>query len=80
MLDDLRNASAYIEEEEEEPIPQAQTVVRPRRVRSYAAQSSGKLLGMTAVQRFILSLMLFMMVLILGVIALVASGSIYLPF
>jgi hypothetical protein len=73
MLDDLRNSSNFIEEEEtpEEPI---QVVRRPMR-----QQRPESFLGMTAQQRFILSLMLLFMVLILGVIALVASGSFYIP-
>ena len=76
MLDDLRNSSVFIEEEEE-PAPEVQAQSHRLRAR---AGGSGKFLGMTAVQRFILSLMLFMMVFILGVIALIATDSIYLPF
>lgn len=76
MLDDLRNSSAFIEDEE--PAPEAQTSARrPRRARS---QSRSTFLGMTAMQRFFLSLMLFMMIFILGIMALVLTGSIYLPF
>lgn len=74
MLDDLRNSSVFIDEEEtpNEPAPE----IRPRVVR----RKKESFLGMTAFQRFLLSLMLFFMILILGAFALVASGSVYLPF
>lgn len=78
MLDDLRSSSAFIEDEEEEETSlEANTSMRQPRARR---QSPGTFLGMTAMQRFIISLMLFMMVFIVGVLALMATGSIYLPF
>ena len=75
MLDDLRSSSAFIDEEE--PMLAAEAPVRQLRGRR---QSRSTFLGMTAIQRFFISLMLFMMVFIAGVLALAVSGSIYLPF
>lgn len=76
MLDDLRNASSFSEEEEKQN-------QEPSEIRSqYAAQESSQttFLGMSAAQRFILSLMIFLIVCVLGAFALVASGSVVLPF
>lgn len=69
MLDDLRNSSAFIDEEE--PAEEEVTRYRPRR-----GQRKGSFLGMTAQQRFIISLMFFLMICVLGVFALVLSGSV----
>jgi hypothetical protein len=77
MLDDLRNSSSFIEEEEPE-VEQQQVVRRYPTVRRRA--SSKTFLGMTAPQRFFLSLVLFLMVLMLGLAALIATGSLYLSF
>lgn len=74
MLDDLRSSSVFIEEE---PLPEAAPAMRELRSRR---RSDGKFLGMNAVQRFIISVMLFLMVFVVGVLALLASGSIYIPF
>jgi len=71
MLDDLRNSSSFIDEDE----PAEEEVVRNR---SKRGQSTGRFLGMTAQQRFILSLLLFLMVCVLGSFALVLSGSVTL--
>jgi len=69
MLDDLRNSSSFVEEEE----PAEEEAVR---YRSRRGQRRGNFLGMTAQQRFIISLMLFLMVCVLGTFALVISGSV----
>ncbi len=69
MLDDLRNSSAYIEEEE----PAEEEVTQYRTMRG---QRKGSFLGMTAQQRFIISVMFFLMVCVLGIFALVLSGSV----
>lgn len=77
MLDDLRSSSSFIDDEEETPAQESEAVYRrPARRR----RKEQPFLGMTAQQRFIVSLMVFMMVCILGVVALVATGSITLPF
>lgn len=73
MLDDLRNSSSFIDDEEPPHEPE------PPRRRSTRRQANGVFMGMTAPQRFVLSLMLFFMVCLLGVLALVASGSIVIP-
>ncbi|MBE0698200.1 MAG: hypothetical protein IH586_14880 [Anaerolineaceae bacterium] len=73
MLDDLRNSSSFIDDEppaEQEPVQR-----RPARRRQKET-----FLGMTAQQRFIISLMLFLMICVMGTFALVISGSITLPF
>lgn len=76
MLDDLRNSlmDPYDEEEvhEEE---------QPRQVRKASKSSSngGELLGMTAVQRFIIALMVLLMVCVLGAFFLLVTGKIALP-
>jgi hypothetical protein len=74
MLDDLRNSSSFIDDDQpntEEEIVQ----YRPSRRRQ-----KDTFLGMTAQQRFIISLMIFLMVCMLGSFALVLSGSVVLPF
>lgn len=76
MLDDLRNSSSFIDEEENQNSLEAQNLT----LRHSYRQKPETFMGMTAQQRFILSLMLFIMVFVLGVFALVVSGSIVLPF
>ncbi len=74
MLDDLRNSSSFIDEDETpEQEQEAVSAGRSRR------QGKETFLGMTAQQRFILSLMMFFMVCALGVFALIISGSIAIP-
>ncbi len=74
MLDDLRNSSAFIEEEESPEQEEKVIYRRPARRHSKAT-----FLGMTAQQRFILSLMMFLMVCILGAFALILTNSVVLP-
>jgi len=71
MLDDLRNsaASSY-----EETIPPE---VDNRRTKKKRAR--GPFLGMTSVQRFVVVLMLFILVIILGTLCLLLSGRV-VPF
>jgi hypothetical protein len=69
MLDDLRNSSSFIDEEEP---PEEQS----GRYRTSRGRSKGHFLGMTAQQRFIISVMLFLMVCVLGSFALILSGSV----
>lgn len=77
MLDDLRSSSSFIDDEEETPAEETQVAYhRPVRRR----RKEQPFLGMTAQQRFLVSLMIFMMVCVLGVFALVVTGSISLPF
>jgi hypothetical protein len=73
MLDDLRNSSSFLEDEPPpEPVP-----VRPR---IEPRPKKEKFLGLTAQQRFILSLLLFLIVCVIGTFGLLISGSISLPF
>ncbi len=75
MLDDLRNSSSFIDEEE---IPEQEEAVSGRQpARRHRQQET--FLGMTAQQRFILSLMLFFMVCLLGAFALVVAGKVAIP-
>lgn len=68
MLDDLRQqADAESFEEEREPKR------RPRRPQK-------NFLGMTAFQRFIIVLMLFLITCLLGAFALLVTEKIFLPF
>ena len=75
MLDDLRNSSSFLDDEE--PQEQEEKVVR-RPVRRHKQEAT--FLGMTAKQRFVVSLVLFFMVCVLGMFAVVLSGSVALPF
>jgi hypothetical protein len=73
MLDDLRNSS-FMDEEE----PQEEKEERARQ-KSYRG-GKGPFLGMTAPQRFVLVLMLFFMVCLLGSFALILTEKVVLPF
>ncbi|KPL83922.1 hypothetical protein SE15_01525 [Thermanaerothrix daxensis] len=68
MLDDLRSSIDFSFSEEEEPTPPS---TRRRRRR-------GQFLGMTAAQRFVLSLLLFLMTVVLGMLCLVVTGRMML--
>jgi len=77
MLDDLRSSSSFIDDEEETQDQETEAVYhRPSR----RQRKEQTFLGMTAQQRFIVSLMLFFMVFVLGMFALIVTGSITLPF
>ena len=71
MFDDLRNSATTSYEEEEQPETTEPTqpveVARP------------PLLGMTAPQRFVLALLVFLMILIFSTFLLVLTGKIVLP-
>ena len=75
MLDDLRNSSSFLDEDESASKEEDLVLDRPARRRRKKS-----FLGLTAQQRFILSLMIFFMVCVMGMFALVISGSISLPF
>lgn len=69
MFDNLRE-SAFYEEEPEDPYKEskAQPVAAPRRRRN------GRFLGMSAQQRFFISLMLFFTVCLIGTLAMLVLG------
>lgn len=77
MLDDLRNSSSFIDEEDSQENAQAQSSTL--RQDYHYRQQPETFMGMTAQQRFIISLIVFLMVFVLGIFALVVSGSIVLP-
>jgi hypothetical protein len=74
MLDDLRNESGQsdFQDKKQAPAP-GRRVQSPRR-----KASGGRFLGMTAFQRFVVSLLLLFMVCLLGAAALVFTGSVAL--
>ena len=72
MFDNLRDSSFYEEEEQNsnlytEPASQPAVVRRRRR-------SSGRFLGMTSQQRFLLSLMFLFMICVMGVLVMMVLG------
>jgi hypothetical protein len=69
MLDDLRNSASQSFVEEEPPVDET----------AHARARREPFLGMTASQRFIIALMLFFMVCILGAFALMVFEKIWLP-
>ena len=73
MLDDLRNSS-FMDEEEPQEEKEEVAVKRPSR------RKKGEFMGMTAPQRFVLVLLLFFMVCLLGSFALILTEKIVLPF
>ena len=75
MLDDLRNSA--VEPYKEESAPSGESVPPPRR-RSRNPESH--FLGMTAPQRLIIAIMLFMMVCLLGSFCLILTDKVWLPF
>jgi hypothetical protein len=81
MLDDLRNSSSFLDDDEEEEKQPEQKVEQPVAQRPAARRRSRqkKILGLTAQQRFIVSLALFMMVCILGIFVLLITQTISLP-
>jgi hypothetical protein len=77
MLDNLRNESSFQPEEEEpQELIQPEKTKKPPRPR----RSFDQLTGTNAKQRLVLAVMLLVMVCLLGVILLVVTGKIVLPF
>ena len=73
MLDDLRNSAAQsFQEEEPAPIEASEMDAQPR--------NSAPFLGMTAAQRFVVALLLFLMTCVFGTFCLLATQKIVLPF
>jgi hypothetical protein len=71
MLDDLRNSASNSFQEEEEPLSDSNTAVRRR-----PARSNEPFLGMTPQQRFVIALLIFMMVSVLGMLTLVVTQKV----
>lgn len=72
MLDDLRNSAYDSFKEDEENSGKMHDVIQLH------PEPSKPFLGMTAQQRFVVALMLFLMVAVLGALFLVATQSIFL--
>ena len=73
MLDDLRNsANQSFQEEEQTPIEPSEMDARPR--------DSAPFLGMTASQRFVVALLLFLMTCVFGTFCLLVTQKVVLPF
>jgi hypothetical protein len=76
MFDNLRDDSSFYEDEPndlyKEPEPQAQPIVVARR--SSPRRRNARFMGMTARQRFLLSVMLLITVCVMGVLAMVVTG------
>jgi len=69
MFDNLRDsASSFYEEEPNDPVPAAKPAARRRR-------RNTRFLGMTAQQRFFVSLMLMFMVCVIGVLVMFVLGK-----
>ncbi len=71
MLDDLRNSAASSYEESIPPEVEARRIKKMRKKEPF--------LGMTSAQRFVVVLMLFVLVIILGTLCLLLTGSV-VPF
>ena len=72
MLDDLRDDTDFIEEDDDQRGNQNKRT-------SAAAGAQTGFLGMTAQQRFVLAVMILLMVCILGSFFLLITGSVALP-
>jgi hypothetical protein len=77
MLDDLRNSAAN---SYQEPEPEKEPNSRrrePIRLRSRSQRETTLFLGMTPQQRFVVALLLFMMVSVMGALVLIATEKIF---
>ena len=76
MLDDLRNSASKSFQEEDEAQSQSP---KPREVlRVQPSTPHEPFLGMTSQQRFVLALLVFLMVSVLGALMLVAADKVFL--
>lgn len=80
MFEDLRRSvSEEYEQYQETPADQQKEDTGYEYYNTQAAEAPSEFLGMTAPQRFVIALLLFFMVLVLGCFFLVLSGKIVLP-
>jgi len=79
MLEDLRNSGHFNEEPETPPQPPKPAPTRRAAPRPAARSKDPLILGMTAVQRLIVALLLFFSTCLLGALCLVITGRVYLP-
>lgn len=76
MLDNLRDddsSKPFFEDEEAPVIKESVTMSEPSR-------SSGRFLGMTPIQRFVIAMLMMFMVCVLGMMCLLITGKIGLYF
>ena len=81
MFDDLRNegnSSPLFQEEDAEPLLDVQPK-QSNRAGGFGLKINNNFLGMTAFQRFVISMMLLMVVCILGTMFLLVTGKILPP-
>ncbi|MCB9111901.1 MAG: hypothetical protein H6634_11710 [Anaerolineales bacterium] len=71
MFDDLRNDAAKQYEEEE-----ARAEYQPAGINTSRSRRSGKFLGMTSIQRFVLVFMMLTATCVVGFLCLFATGKI----
>jgi hypothetical protein len=67
--------SPFFQSDEPEPTPEA-VAPQPKKKK----KKSGRILGLNAVQRLILSVLLFGMVCVVGTLSLLVFGAVKLPF
>lgn len=77
MFDDLRNSGQPIFEGEQ--VKNTEPVLSMPNRPTAKKKKSKKILGMTAIQRFVLSILLFLFVCVVGVAVLLLTGKIALP-
>lgn len=77
MFDDLRNSDQPIFEGEQ--LNKTGPVLSMPNRPAAKKKKSKKILGMTAIQRFVLSILLFLFVCVVGVAVLLLTGKIALP-
>ncbi len=79
MLEDLRNSANFNDEPETPPQPPKPAPERRAAPRPAARFKDPLILGMTAVQRLIVALLLLFSTCLLGALCLVITGRVYLP-
>ena len=79
MLDDLRSSATYQDDDEEEEGLEQKPEAPRRGPRPARPAGNGRILGMTAQQRFIVATLLFILVCIAGAAMLLATGAVSLP-
>jgi hypothetical protein len=75
MLDNLRDQASFQEEEPLQPTKKTKTPRQRKQSRSFDQTTR-----MSARQRFALALMLLIIVILLGILFLVVTGKVVLPF
>jgi hypothetical protein len=77
MFDNLRDDSSFYEEEPNDPYQEPAAQAQPTAVaapRSRSRRRKARFMGMTAQQRFLLSVMLLITVCVIGTLAMMVTG------